>query len=140
MTEMNHKTSLDLSRFLEEERTNAETERHKLLTQIGALYNLESQRRWDRLQDNHSTICNDIASSGELLTGLTTHSRLDRCVTRQQQLTEELIDLRNNLIVRMGQDKKPEADHRQTTPLCPANSSLRAEGPTAKLRQSQRNT
>ncbi|PYH75355.1 kinesin-domain-containing protein [Aspergillus uvarum CBS 121591] len=106
MVEMSHKTSLDMVQFLEEERTNAEAERHNLLTQIGAIYDLSFQQRWDRLQGNYSNVYNDISSSGELIEGFTTHSRIEKCITRQKQLAEELIKLRNNLVVRMGQDKE----------------------------------
>lgn len=36
MKEMNHKTSIDVARLLEEERTSAEAERRNFLDQIGA--------------------------------------------------------------------------------------------------------
>jgi hypothetical protein len=101
MVEMNHKTSLDVARLLEEERTNAEAERHEFLAQIGAIYDSSFQQRWDRLQGNYGTICIDISSSGDLIEGLATHRRIDDCITKQKQFAEELVNLR-----RMGQDRK----------------------------------
>jgi hypothetical protein len=106
MIEMNHKTSLDVARLLEEERTNAEAERHKFLAQIGTIYDSAFQQRWDRLQGNYGTICIDISSSGDLIEGLATHSRIDDCITKQKQFAEELFNLRNQLNERMGQDRK----------------------------------
>ncbi|KAE8402932.1 kinesin-domain-containing protein [Aspergillus pseudonomiae] len=106
MKEMNHKTSIDVARLLEEERTSAEAERRNFLDQIAALYDLSLQTRWNRLQGNYSTICNDISSSGDLMEGLATHSRVDECITKQKQIAEEIIHLRSQLKVRMEQDKK----------------------------------
>ncbi|KAL5336019.1 kinesin-domain-containing protein [Aspergillus crustosus] len=104
MLEMNHKTSLDVAQHLEEERTSAEVERNKFLTQISAIYDLSFQQRWDRLQGKYGIICNDISSSRDLMEGITMHSRINECITRQKQLAEELVDSRNHLKVRMGQD------------------------------------
>ncbi|RDW67207.1 uncharacterized protein DSM5745_09073 [Aspergillus mulundensis] len=106
MIEMNHKTSLDVARLLEEERANAEVERNNFLSQIGAIYDLSSQQRWDRLQENYNIICSDISSSGILMESLTTHSRIDECIARQKQLAKELADSSSYLKVRMWQDKE----------------------------------
>jgi hypothetical protein len=91
MVEMNHKTSLYVARLLEEERTNAETERHRFLARIGAIYDSFFQQRWDRLRGNYGTICSDISSSGDLIEGLAAHSCIDDCITKQKQFAEEFV-------------------------------------------------
>ncbi|KAL2815392.1 kinesin-domain-containing protein [Aspergillus granulosus] len=106
MKEMNNKMLLDAARLLEEERRNSEAERHKFLAQIGAIYDLSSQQRWNRLQGNYGVICSDISSSGDLIEGLITHSRIDEYIARQKQFAEELVDFSSRLKLRMGQDKK----------------------------------
>lgn len=105
MKEMNHKTSIDVARLLEEERTNAETDRHNFLNQIGALYDLSFQQRWDRLQGNYGIVCDDISSSDYLMDGLAAHSRVDEWKTKQKQFAENLDHLKNQLKMRMNQDK-----------------------------------
>ncbi|KAL4885670.1 P-loop containing nucleoside triphosphate hydrolase protein [Aspergillus karnatakaensis] len=107
----NQKTLLDVARLLEEERLNAEVERNKFLAEIGALYDRSCRQRWDRLQGNHSIISGDISSSEDLIQGLTIHTRIDECINKQKQLAKELVDARNNLKVRMGQDKESLAAH-----------------------------
>ncbi|KAJ5195235.1 uncharacterized protein N7498_008673 [Penicillium cinerascens] len=97
MIEMNHKTSLNVARLLEEERTNAEAERHNFLAQISAIYDSSLRQRRDRLQGNYGIICGDISSSGNMIEGLATHSRIDDCITRQKQFAEELVNLGSQL-------------------------------------------
>lgn len=106
MTEVNHKASLDVARLLEEERTNAEAERHKFLAQISAMYDSLFEQRWDRLQGNYGIICSDLTRSGDLIEGLATHSRIDDCIAKQQLFAEELVNFKNQLNVRIGQDRK----------------------------------
>jgi hypothetical protein len=103
---MNHKMSLDVARLLEEERTGAEAERQKFLFQISALYDLSLQQRWDRLQGNYGTICSDISRSGNLIEEIARDSRIDECITRQKQFDVELVGLRDQLEVRMRQNRK----------------------------------
>ncbi|KAL3475919.1 hypothetical protein BJX99DRAFT_152414 [Aspergillus californicus] len=104
--EMKQKTSTDMARLLEEERASAEAERRNFLNQIVALYDLSFQTRWDRLQRNYGTVCDDISNSVDLMEGLTTHSRVDECITKQKQFVEKLVHLRSQLEVRMEQDQK----------------------------------
>ncbi|GAB1206769.1 hypothetical protein APSETT445_005469 [Aspergillus pseudonomiae] len=97
MKEMNHKTSIDVARLLKEERTSAEAERRNFLDQIGALYDLSLQTRWNRLQGNYGKISNDIPDSGDPIEGIATHSLVDECITKQKQFAEGIVHLRNQL-------------------------------------------
>ncbi|KAJ6189642.1 kinesin-domain-containing protein [Penicillium mononematosum] len=97
LIDMNHKTSLDVARLLEEERTGAEAERQKFLSQISALYDLSLQQRWDRLQGSYGIICSDISRSGSLIEEIARDSRIDECIARQKQFDVELVGLRGQL-------------------------------------------
>lgn len=111
MTEINHKTSLDVARLLDEERTSAEAERHQFLTEISTFYDRSFQQRWDRLTGNYGIICSDISSSGDLMQDLTTHSQIGEYIAKQKHLAGEIADLRSSLKARMAQNKTVSFSH-----------------------------
>lgn len=142
MIEMNHKTSLDVARLLEEERTNAGAERREFLAQIGAIYDTSFKQRWDRLQGNYGIVCGDISSSGDMIEGLATHSRIDDCITKQKQFGEEIVNLGSQLKVRMGQARKVCFQIRLYRDLLITRSRLLTNNvfPSGKLQYPRRRT
>lgn len=102
----NKEASSELQKALDEERSNAETDRANLLSQMKLLIEDSGQRQATRLQTRVESIQSGISASGDTLKEASNNyqEQVDQWINRENELVKEVTDSRDALKNRMQED------------------------------------
>ncbi|PKX95157.1 FabD/lysophospholipase-like protein [Aspergillus novofumigatus IBT 16806] len=107
-TDANHSLTLTVAQLLETERINAEAENEDLRHQIHALLDRSKQRRLSSLKERCDALHAEVVASDESVqrAAVQYHQHLDQWNARNENFTQDMALLKNNIKIRMETDQE----------------------------------